>query len=68
MPLNDLQTSENVPSKQKPDLCIFKGPDSDDEMDSPDVEFSYSDSDTLGAELAEFYSYTENPEFPSVQK
>ena len=47
---------------------LSKGPDSDDEMDSPDVEFSYSDSDSLGAELAEFYSYTENPEFPSVQK
>ena len=29
----------------------------DDE--SPDIDFVYADSDSLAAELAEFYSYTE---------
>jgi hypothetical protein len=42
--------------------------DSDDEESTPDIEFCYSDSDSLGAEMAEFYSYTENPEFPSVHR
>lgn len=42
-------------------------PDSDDE-EAPDVEFDYGDSDTLAGEMAEFYSYTENPEFPGVHK
>ncbi len=39
-----------------------------DEEDTPDIEFVYQDSDTLAGEVAEFYSYTENPEFPGVQK
>ncbi len=32
------------------------------------MDFSYSDSDCFTAEIAEFYAYTENPEFVSVQK
>ncbi len=42
-------------------------PDSDDE-ETPDIEFDYADADYLQAEIAEFYSYTENPEFPQVHK
>jgi len=42
-------------------------PDSDDE-DVPDVEFDYRDTDALTAEIAEFYSYTESPEFASAHK
>jgi len=37
-------------------------PDSQDE-ESPDIDFVYADSDSLSAELAELYSYTEQPEF-----
>ena len=36
--------------------------DSEDE-DSPDIEFQYEDTDTHAAEMAEVYSYTEQPEF-----
>ena len=36
--------------------------------DTPDIEYVYADSDTLAGEIAEFYSYTENPEFPVIQK
>ena len=36
--------------------------DSEDE-DSPDIEFQYEDTDTHAAEMAEAYSYTEQPEF-----
>jgi len=36
--------------------------DSEDE-DSPDIEFQYEDTDTHSAEMAEAYSYTEQPEF-----
>ena len=36
--------------------------DSEDE-DSPDIEFQYDDTDTHAAEMAEVYSYTEQPEF-----
>ncbi|XP_077328452.1 striatin-interacting protein 2 [Lithobates pipiens] len=32
-------------------------------IDSPSLEFEYDDSDQLSAELAELYSYTEEPEF-----
>ncbi len=32
------------------------------------MEFVYEDSDSFSGEIAEFYSYTENPEFPGVQK
>ncbi|KAL1492319.1 hypothetical protein ABEB36_010580 [Hypothenemus hampei] len=31
--------------------------------DSPDLDFIYDDSDTHGNEMAELYSYTEQPEF-----
>lgn len=31
--------------------------------DFPDLEFSYSDTDTHINEIAELYSYTEHPEF-----
>lgn len=36
--------------------------DSEDE-DSPDIEFQYEDTDSHAAEIAECYSYTEQPEF-----
>ena len=36
--------------------------DSEDE-ESPDIEFQYEDADTMAAEIAEVYSYTEQPEF-----
>ena len=36
--------------------------DSEDE-DSPDIEFQYEDTDSHAAEIAEAYSYTEQPEF-----
>ena len=36
--------------------------DSEDE-DSPDIEFQYEDTDSHSAEIAEAYSYTEQPEF-----
>ena len=42
-------------------------PESEDE-ESPDIEFVYSDSDVFSGEMAEFYSYTENPEFTGIQK
>ena len=38
------------------------------EEESQDVHFAYEDSDDLPTELAEFYSYTENPEFAGHQK
>ena len=41
--------------------------DSEDE-DTPDIEYIYEDEDSFGAEIAELYSYTENPEFPLAQK
>lgn len=31
--------------------------------DGPDLEFNYSDTDTHLNEIAELYSYTEQPEF-----
>ncbi|CAG0884935.1 unnamed protein product [Cyprideis torosa] len=43
------------------DLCH-----NDDEggfEEQPELEFTYSDSDTLQSEIAELYSYTEGPEF-----
>jgi len=36
--------------------------DSEDE-ESPDIEFQYDDADSHAAEIAELYSYTEQPEF-----
>jgi len=36
--------------------------DSEDE-ESPDIEFQYDDADSMAAEIAEVYSYTEQPEF-----
>ena len=36
--------------------------------DSPDIDFVYEDSDSFAGEIAEFYSYTENPEFAVIQK
>ncbi len=39
-----------------------------EEEDTPDVEFVYEDSDGLAGEVAEFYSYTENPEFAGTQR
>jgi len=40
--------------------------DSEDE-ESPDIEFQYDDADTHAAEIAEAYSYTEQPEFAMNQ-
>eukprot|EP00090_Calanus_glacialis_P031165 TRINITY_DN5114_c0_g1_i1.p1 TRINITY_DN5114_c0_g1~~TRINITY_DN5114_c0_g1_i1.p1 ORF type:complete len:798 (-),score=302.22 TRINITY_DN5114_c0_g1_i1:161-2554(-) len=40
--------------------------DSEDE-ESPDIEFLYDDADTHAAEIAEAYSYTEQPEFTMNQ-
>jgi len=40
--------------------------DSEDE-ESPDIEFQYDDADTHAAEIAEAYSYTEQPEFSMNQ-
>jgi len=40
--------------------------DSEDE-ESPDIEFQYDDADTHAAEIAEAYSYTEQPEFTMNQ-
>ena len=37
--------------------------DSEDEDYTPDIDFQYEDSDTHAAEIAELYSYTEQPEF-----
>jgi len=37
-------------------------PDSQEE-ESPDIDFMYADADSLSAELAELYSYTEQSEF-----
>uniref|UniRef100_A0A1B6KHM4 Far11/STRP C-terminal domain-containing protein n=1 Tax=Graphocephala atropunctata TaxID=36148 RepID=A0A1B6KHM4_9HEMI len=37
--------------------------DSDGGTDSPDLEFVYADADTYTNEIAELYSYTEQPEF-----
>ncbi|XP_059091844.1 striatin-interacting protein 1-like [Tigriopus californicus] len=42
-------------------------PDSEDE-ESPDIDFVYADSDEFAAEMAEFYSYTENPEMSTWEK
>ncbi len=39
-----------------------------DEEETPDIEFVYEDSDSFAGEMAEFYSYTENPEFTVVHK
>ena len=35
--------------------------------ESPDIDFIYADSDNLGAELAELYSYTEQVLFANLQ-
>ncbi len=35
--------------------------------ESPDIDFIYADSDNLGAELAELYSYTEQVLFANFQ-
>ena len=32
-------------------------------LETPDFSFSYMDSDSLGEELAEWYTYSEEPEF-----
>jgi hypothetical protein len=37
--------------------------DSDTSSEVPDFVFNYSDSDTLDAEIAEWYTYSEEPEF-----
>jgi hypothetical protein len=43
--------------------------DSDQENhDYPDLHFTYADSDTLANEIAELYSYTEQPEFQNNVK
>ncbi|KAJ8046474.1 Striatin-interacting protein 1 [Holothuria leucospilota] len=42
--------------------------DSDSQNDSPDLDFVYGDADRYTAEIAEFYSYTEEPEFALGQK
>jgi hypothetical protein len=33
-------------------------------MEAPDFQFVYNDCDTLANELAEWYAYSEEPEFP----
>lgn len=38
-------------------ICLQGG------TDSPDLEFSYADADIFNNEIAELYSYTEQPEF-----
>ena len=35
--------------------------------ESPDIDFIYADSDNLGAELAELYSYTEQVLFGGLE-
>lgn len=37
--------------------------DSDPQMEAPDLDFDYQDTDTLPHEIAELYSYSESPEF-----
>lgn len=37
--------------------------DSDPQMEAPDLDFEYQDTDTLPHEIAELYSYSESPEF-----
>merc|ERR1719391_1103214 len=44
-------------------------PDSDDEEEGvPDVDFEYADEDSMAAELAELYSYTEGTDFQLCQR
>ncbi|XP_038068316.1 striatin-interacting protein 1 homolog isoform X2 [Patiria miniata] len=42
--------------------------DSDSQNDSPDLEFEYDDANKYTQEIAELYSYTEEPEFALCQK
>ncbi|XP_065915466.1 striatin-interacting protein 1 homolog [Dysidea avara] len=37
--------------------------DSDPQIEAPDLDFEYEDTDTLPHEIAELYSYSESPEF-----
>ncbi|XP_071500969.1 striatin-interacting protein 1 homolog isoform X2 [Diadema antillarum] len=42
--------------------------DSDGQNDTPDLDFEYNDAHKYTAEIAELYSYTEEPEFSLGQK
>ncbi|XP_022098844.1 striatin-interacting protein 1-like isoform X2 [Acanthaster planci] len=42
--------------------------DSDSQNDSPDLDFEYDDANKYKHEIAELYSYTEEPEFALCQK
>ena len=37
--------------------------DSDSQMEAPDLDFEYQDTDSLPHEIAELYSYSESPDF-----
>ncbi|XP_014291797.1 striatin-interacting protein 1 [Halyomorpha halys] len=45
------------------DICRRQRQDSDSGPDCPDLDFVYDDSDSHLNEIAELYSYTEQPEF-----
>ncbi|XP_064605544.1 striatin-interacting protein 1 homolog isoform X2 [Liolophura sinensis] len=50
------------------DLLRRQRTDSDVMNDTPDLEFIYEDADVYQAEIAELYSYTEEPELQQNQK
>ncbi len=59
-------------SKHKISLfCIIiscRQRDTDNSADMPDIEYTYTDSDTLDNELAELYSYSEVPELIKIKE
>lgn len=61
----DMENNWNGKKNQKlRDLLSRQNQDSDQEShDCPDLEFIYSDTDSFTNEIAEIYSYTEQPEF-----
>uniref|UniRef100_A0ABM5GLJ6 Striatin-interacting protein 2 isoform X1 n=1 Tax=Pogona vitticeps TaxID=103695 RepID=A0ABM5GLJ6_9SAUR len=60
--------SQAPPAKNSRELFRNPRKESEGSVDCPNLEFEYGDADSYTAELAELYSYTEEPEFSLNRK
>ncbi|KAM9771714.1 striatin-interacting protein 1 homolog isoform 3-T3 [Syngnathus typhle] len=61
--LNNLNDNGGRLRSKGKDVFKEQQKESENSMESPNLEFEYGDTDTLTVELSELYSYTEEPEF-----
>ncbi|XP_037098896.1 LOW QUALITY PROTEIN: striatin-interacting protein 1 homolog [Syngnathus acus] len=61
--LNNLNDNGGRLRSKGKDVFKEQQKESENSMESPNLEFEYGDTDALTVELSELYSYTEEPEF-----